>query len=144
MVTNEELRAALEPLAVKMSRARNTLLFRRGDAPSGIFLIYSGIVKLGLDELDGALPSRMLGPGGLVGLPATMSGDPYSLSAEVTQDAELGFVSRKAFLHLLRQNAALSFLVIQMLSEEIQGIRGVFRRISLPEEPARSHKHLAH
>ena len=121
--TPTELQSHLEAIATEVSKARGSTLFRRGDDVSGVFLVRSGKVKLGLGCDESVCPSRTLGVGALVGLPATMSGAPYSLTAEVLEDSHLGFVPREAVLDLLKKNSNLSFQVMQLLSEEISGMR---------------------
>jgi CRP-like cAMP-binding protein len=52
-----------------------------------------------------------------------MSGAPYSLTAEVTEDSELLFVPRSAVIELLRSNPQRGFEVMAILSDEISKIR---------------------
>jgi CRP-like cAMP-binding protein len=136
--TTTELREHLEAIATEVFKPRGSALFRRGDAVSGVFVVRSGRVKLGLGCDERLYPSRNLGAGTLVGLPATMSGEPYSLTAEVLEDARLGFVARDAVLDLLRKNSALSFQVMQLLSEEISGMRSAMKeKIQPASKPGR-------
>ena len=58
-----------------------------------------------------------------MGLPATVSGEPYSLTAEAAQDCELDFISRKGLLDLLRRNTTAALQILQILSEEIYQMR---------------------
>jgi CRP/FNR family transcriptional regulator len=152
MIATQELWTTLEPIAVKQSRARGEVLFRRGDRVTGIYLVVRGGVELNMAGVDSLFPRRIVGSGGVVGLPATMSGSPYSLTALVTEDAEVGFIPRKSLLAVLRKNPPLSFQVIQMLSDEIHGMRllpgwpaataAERRGTSLPEDkrvPATTH-----
>src|SRR5258708_5819346 len=118
-----ELREHLEAIATEVFKPRGSVLFRRGDEVSGVFVVRTGRIKLGLGCDERLYPSRNLEAGALAGLPATMSGEPYSLTAEVLEDARLGFVARDAVLDLLRRNSALSFQAMQLLSEEISGMR---------------------
>jgi CRP-like cAMP-binding protein len=71
-------------------------LFRRGDKAVGVFLVRRGKVSLSLDGTS--VISRTLGPGSLLGLPATLSGEPYSLTATVAEDCQLDFIRREAVL----------------------------------------------
>jgi CRP-like cAMP-binding protein len=135
--TSVELRENLEAIANEVFRAKGSALFRRGDEASGVFVVRSGKVKLGLGCDERLYPSRILGVGALVGLPATMSGEPYSLTAEVVEDSRLGFVSRDAMLDLLRNNSKLSFQVMQLLSEEISGMRSTLKEKVLPSKAGR-------
>lgn len=105
------------------SELKGTVLFRRGDTVRGLFLIRSGRVSVDLDAGSPAFPPRILGAGAVVGLPATVAGSPYSLTAEVIADAELAFVPRPAVLCCLQSNPQLCFEVMDLLSGEISGTR---------------------
>jgi len=58
-----------------------------------------------------------------IGLPATLSGEAYSLAAEVSEDAELGFVSREDFLGLMVKDTKLCLEAMNLLGKEIASIR---------------------
>jgi CRP-like cAMP-binding protein len=128
LIPSPELQAELEGLATVVFKSKNTILFRRGDEVSGVFLIRRGKISLGLDCETPLYPSRVLGPGALTGLPATVSGQPYSLTAKVVEDSELAFVPRDAVLSCLRNNLVLCFQVMDMLSGEICDIRSAYKR----------------
>ena len=76
------------------------MLFRRGEKASGMFVVLSGQVSLDLG-VDSAV-GRTCGPGALVGLPSTLTRHSYSMTATVTEDADLGFWSPDALNSLLR------------------------------------------
>lgn len=118
-----ELKQQLEDRASVISRPKGAILFRRGDPVSGLFIIRRGQVMLRLECDSRVYPARILGPGSVIGLPATMSGAPYSLTAEVTNDAELSFVPRSAVIELLRSDPQLGFEVMAILGDEISEIR---------------------
>jgi CRP-like cAMP-binding protein len=130
LVPSPELRAELERLASIVSKTAGSRVFRRGDEVSGLFLIQSGRVNLALDCESPIYPTRILGSGAVAGLPATVSGNPYSLTATVVEDAELAFVPRCAVVDLLKRNPTLCFQVMDMLSGEIADIRFAFKRSS--------------
>ena len=127
LIPSPELKAELEQLATIVFKPKGTILFRRGEDVSGIFLIHSGRVSLALDCETTLYPARILGPGAIVGLPATVSGNPYSLTAKVVDDSELAFVSRDAVLECLQNSPLLCFQVMDMLSGEISDIRSAFK-----------------
>jgi CRP/FNR family transcriptional regulator len=127
LIPSHELLAGLECLATVISKPKGAILFRRGDDVSGLFLIRSGRVSLGLDCATRVYPDRTLGPGAVAGLPATVSGNPYSLTAKVVEDSELAFVPRDAVLACLQNNPRLCFQVMDMLSGEISGVRSAFK-----------------
>ena len=127
LVVSPAMREQLLRLATAMSKAKGSILFQHGDAVLGLFLIRSGKVRLALDGANSSFPSRVLGPGSIAGLPATVAGSPYSLTAEVIEDAELAFVPRLALLECLQQNSQLCFEVMDMLSGEISQTRSVLK-----------------
>lgn len=129
LMVSPELKDELERLATIVSQPRGAVLFRRGDSVSGVFLIRKGKVSLALDCETPVYPKRTLCAGCVVGLPATVSGAPYSLTAEVVEDAELGFVPRQAVMDCLRCNPHLCFQVMDMLSGEISGIRAAVKLV---------------
>ncbi len=122
-----QLKQAFEALASVVSKPKGTVLFRRGEAPFGIFLVCRGKIRLSLDSESHCYPTRIVGTDCVVGLPGTISGNPYSLTADVVQDAELAFVSREAVVACLQKDPRLCFEVMDMLSEEISGIRAAFK-----------------
>ena len=129
LIVSAAMREELLRLAISVSAAaRGTILFRRGDAARGLFLIRSGRVSVDLDTGNAAFPPRILGAGAVVGLPATITGSPYSLTAEAIDDAELAFVPRPAVLGCLRENPHLCFEVMDLLSGEISGARTALKQ----------------
>ncbi len=128
LVPSPELQAELERRATIVLKPKGAILFRRGDEVSGVFLIRSGLVSLALDCQTALYPPRTLGPGSIVGLPATVSGNPYSLTAKVVQDSELAFVPRDAVVECLRKAPLLCFQVMDMLSGEISDVRSKFKQ----------------
>jgi CRP/FNR family transcriptional regulator len=121
------LQTELERLATIVFKPKGTILFRRGDSVSGMFLIRNGQVSLTLDCKNPAYPARTLGPGAIAGLPATVSGNPYSLTAKTVEDSELAFVPRDVALACLHKHPLLCFQVMDMLGGEISDIRSAFK-----------------
>jgi CRP-like cAMP-binding protein len=118
-----QLKAELERIAATTREATGTILFQRGQPVSGVYLVRNGKVDLSLESKKQVYPTRTLGPGCILGLPATMSGAAYSLTATVNKNAELGFVSREAFLKLMAANTSLCLEAMNLLSQEISSIR---------------------
>ena len=75
------------------------MLFRRGEKASGMFVVLSGKVSLDLGVDSASVVTY--GPGALIGLPSTLTRLNYSMTATVTEDAELGFWSPDALDSLL-------------------------------------------
>lgn len=131
LVVSAALRDQLLALSTAVSRPKGTVLFRRGDACSGVFLICSGKVRLALDVADSAFRPRILGSGCVIGLPAAISGSTYSLTAEVIEQAELACVLQKALTSCLRENPVLCFEVMSILSNEISETRSALKHSGL-------------
>lgn len=126
------LKAQLESAGSIIQKEKETFLFRRGDAVAGVFLILSGEVRLGLERDPRGFPSRHLGPGSVVGLPATLSNSPYTLTAEIIEDARLCFVPAGKLRQLLRDQPQLCFDVMSILTEELNQTRAVLERLHEP------------
>lgn len=126
-VVSPELKAELERLASRVSKPRGAVLFRRGEQVSGAFLIRKGKVALELDPASPIYPVRTLGPGCVAGLPATVSGAPYSLTAKVLEDSELGYIPRKQVIKLLAANSQLCLLAMELVSQEISRMRSAVK-----------------
>lgn len=118
------LRTALAEIATPLSRSKGCFLFKQGDAARGVFLLHKGRVRLSL-EAHGSrrLLSRTVGPRSLLGVPASICDGPYSLTAEILEDSELGFVTQKDLRAFLLSNSHLCFHVVEMLGREVREIR---------------------
>ncbi|MGA9640494.1 MAG: Crp/Fnr family transcriptional regulator [Terriglobales bacterium] len=127
-VVSSAMQEELVRLGSAISEKKGTVLFRRGDAVHGLYLVRSGRVSLSLSEEAPALPTRIAGAGSVVGLPGTVAGTAYSLMAEVIEDAELVFVARAEVIECLQRNQALCFEVMDLLSAEISGARAALKQ----------------
>jgi CRP-like cAMP-binding protein len=118
-----ELRKDLHAVATPVRKGKGEILFRAGEPGRGAFLIRSGKVRLTLDVASGLYPTRKVGSGALIGLPATFSGEPYSLTAEVEKACQMDFIPRRKLLEFLLQNPEVGFQIARILSEEIFQMR---------------------
>ena len=99
-----------------------SFLFRRGEASKGVFVVLEGRVALSAGE-DPTRIVRIAEKGSLLGLPATVSGKRYSLTAEVVAESRLALLTPARFRELLRDNPMLGPTVVQMLAEEVSAVR---------------------
>jgi CRP-like cAMP-binding protein len=125
----------LTAVAVSMRKERGTIVFREGKPCRGAFLIRSGRIKLTLEAASGVYPARTVGSGFVIGLPATFSGEPYSLTAQVMGTGRLDFIPRRKLLKLLQRSPKVGMQILKMLGEEIFLMRKVAKR-TLGTEPA--------
>jgi len=119
LIADPGLRAELEQIASPVAKAKNTVLFREGQAVSGVFLLTQG--KARLSQLYGrALRPQIVGPGCILGLPPTIGNQPYNFTAEILEDSKLGFIPRREIIRLLRQNPEHCLQIVQILGCKVR------------------------
>ena len=95
---------SLEAIKYPIAYPEDTVLFVEGQEPRGIFVLCKGRVKLSLCSTSGkTLILRMVEPGQVLGLSATISGKPYEVRAETLEACQVNFVTRHDFLRFLRE-----------------------------------------
>jgi len=111
---------------------KGATLFVEGQASRGVFILCAGHVKLSTSSSDGrTLILRISEPGDLLGLPATISGRPYEVTADVIEPTQANFISRTDFLNFLRDHGEAALRVAQELSETYQTAFAEMRTIGL-------------
>jgi CRP-like cAMP-binding protein len=118
-----KVRQQLQAIATPVLKEKGTVLFRLGQPCRGAFLVNSGQVTLSLDADSRSYLARTVGSGSVIGLPATFSGEPYSLTAEAKTKCRLLFISRPRLPGLLHKSPQAGFEILRVLSEEIFHIR---------------------
>ena len=118
-IAGSDLYAALEPRCERVRKQRSTVLFRRGEKAFGVFLVLRGTVRLDFGVDTSTALASACGPGALVGLPASLSRTNYSMTATVTDDAELGFLSLEALVSLLRKHPELCRQLLTILGAKV-------------------------
>jgi CRP-like cAMP-binding protein len=126
-----KLYADLREVAVSTRKPKGAVLFRAGETAKGAFLIRSGQVRLSLHKAPFVYPSRVLGQGNVIGLPASFSGEPYSLTATAAKDCHVYFIPRARLLSLFRHNPEVGYQIVRILSEEIYDMRHVKTELAL-------------
>jgi CRP-like cAMP-binding protein len=117
----EEVQNELEALASTRREQPNAVLFHRGEPARGVYLIRRGTVDLTLDNRR----HRRAGRGWILGLPATFSGEPYSLTAKTLESCEFAFIPREKVIEFVRLNPALGVHLLEILATEISSVRGM-------------------
>ena len=115
--TPVSLQIALEQRCQKIHKLKGTVLFRRGEKATGIYVVLSGKVSLDLGA-DTAF-ARSYGSGALLGLPATLTKRDYSMTATATEDAEVGFCSAQALDSLLHERPEFCQELLAILAERL-------------------------
>jgi CRP-like cAMP-binding protein len=115
--TPASLQTVLEEDCEKIRKPRYSVLFRCGEKAFGMFVVLDGTVSLDFG-MDSPL-ARIYGQGALVGLPATVTRRNYSMTATVTEDAELGFWSPEMLESLLRDHPEFCCQLLAILGERV-------------------------
>jgi CRP-like cAMP-binding protein len=114
------LRKLLER-ALPLDCSKGRVLFRQGDKPYGLFILRKGVAVMTLESERGELLIRtQLASGSLLGLPALMSGNPYTMSAMAKRRAEVSYVTRKDFSALMLAEPKLALEALRILAAEVQ------------------------
>jgi CRP-like cAMP-binding protein len=99
-------------------------VFSEGKKCMGVFLVLSGTVKLFLRSGCGSrLMERIATAGCVLGLPSTVSAEPYSLTAETTERTELVYVSRARLTKLMQSDTISAIKLLGLLSGEVRTLR---------------------
>ena len=110
---------------------KGSTLFRQGAAVDGVYVVESGQVRVLLPTSRG-LPQLLdiVGPGTVLGLSESMSGEAYRVTAEAEDHATVAFVPQQGFLEFLREHTDYCMQVVRLLSEDLHGLYHKFRSIS--------------
>lgn len=123
---------ALSTITSSASYPKGATLFVEGQPARGVFVLCSGRVKLSTSSADGkTLILRIAEPGEVLGLPATVTGACYELTADVIEPAQANFISRTEFLNFLRENGEAALRVAQQLGETYHAAVAEMRTIGL-------------
>ncbi len=99
---------------------RGQTIFYEGNAPFGIYCIFSGKVKLFSTSANGKqMILKVLKAGDVLGYRSLFSAEPYAATAEVIEDGEVCFIEKDAFLKVISSNTATGWNVIKLLSSEL-------------------------
>jgi CRP-like cAMP-binding protein len=125
-----ELRELLRNYASEVViRKSPAFIFREGEKAHGFYLVLRGAVRLYLESIPGEkIMERVLTQSYLVGLPATISGHPYSLTCELVEDAELAYLSLRDFSNLMKCETDGAMKLLGLLSGEVQAARAEIAR----------------
>lgn len=118
---NLALEVAKRSKAVVLQADR--ILFRQGDEPDGVYFLRKGDVTLTMQSADRVVMCALAGAGSLLGLPSTFSEKPYSMTAVVSEKAEIEHLSCKEFQELITARPELYLNVVQILAAEVRSVR---------------------
>jgi CRP/FNR family cyclic AMP-dependent transcriptional regulator len=97
------------------------LLFVEGQAPRGVFILCSGVVKLLTTSKEGkVLILKQAEAGEVLGLSAAISGTNYEMTAETATPCQLNFIGRQDVMTLLQNESEVGVHSALWLSREFQ------------------------
>jgi Cyclic nucleotide-binding domain len=114
---------SLESISRPMAAAKGKILFQQGEAGRGVFLLHEGKIRLSLHRTGRKEAYRIAGPGNILGLPATLSHAPYSLTAKNLTDCEIGFAPAEDVINLLSKHSDLCFQAVEIMAQEVRRLR---------------------
>lgn len=126
-----ELYQALHGIKSIRVYPKGSTLFHQGAAVNGVYVVESGQVRVLLPTSRGR-PQLLdvAGPGTVLGLSESMSGEAYRVTAEAEDHATVAFVPQQGFLDFLREHTDFCMQVVRLLSEDLHGLYHKFRSIS--------------
>ena len=108
----------LDAISSSATYPKGAILFVEGQDPRGVFVICNGRVKLSAGSADGkSLILRIANQGEVVGLPGTISGKAYEVTAEALEPIQANFIPRDLFLQFLREHGEVALRVAEILSD---------------------------
>ena len=123
---SKSVQSHLLAAARPVTEPKGTVLFQRDDLAFGIFLVRKGSISLRLESGEGkAILVRTVSPGSIIGLPATLSGGRYSLTAVTREKSELALIDRPTLLELIKGNPTVGLELLRALGEEVAQMRAV-------------------
>jgi len=126
-----DLRQALHSITSVQIYPKGATLFQHGTAVTGVYLVESGQVRVLLPtNHSGRQLLELAGPGTILGLSESMSGDDYRVTAEAGDYTTVAFVPRASLMAFLREHGDFCMQVVRLLSEDLHGLYHKFRSIS--------------
>ena len=126
-IADQKLFQALEQRSVSMLCSKGQILFKQAEVPIGLYLLKTGKASLIMKTEKGKEVVHLtVRPGSVLGLPAIVSNEPYTLSAMAHHGSEVDFVARKDFEELMQEEPCLFPKVLEILAAEVRSARFVW------------------
>ena len=119
-----ELIQAFEKHSTPISCDAERILFHQGDSSTGLYILHKGEATLTMRTWTGeSVVSLQTTAGSILGLPALIANEPYSLTAVALSGAQVSFVSRDDYAALMQTNPLLPLKVLRVLAAEVHSAR---------------------
>ena len=122
---SQTVQSKLLAKARRVPEPKGAVLFRRDEPAFGIFLVRKGSISLRLESAEEGKPilDRTVTRDSIVGLPGTLSGGRYSLTAVTLEKSELALVERLALIQLIKSDPSIGVELMRALGEEVLQMR---------------------
>jgi CRP/FNR family transcriptional regulator len=111
---------------------KGALLFVEKQDSRGVYALCEGEVKLSISSPEGKIMiMRIARAGELLGLMATMAGQPYEVTAETIHPCQVAFVRREDFLRFVATHPEASQNVVRQMSAQYRGACEQLRTVGL-------------
>ena len=126
-----DLWQALHGIKSIRAYSKGTTIFQQGTAAAGVYVVESGQVRL-LLTTNQSRPQllEVVGPGTILSLSESMSGNNHRVTAQAEDHAMIAFVPRDSLLEFLRGHCDFCMQVVRLLSEDLHRLYHKFRSIS--------------
>ena len=123
-VADRTLTLALDRTSVPVPCLKEQTLFKQGEAPRGLYILKSGKATLVMNAENGVEVMHLtIGPGAILGIPAVVTKEPYTLSAKACLGSDIAFVELSDFEEMMQAKPSLFPLVLAILATEIRAAR---------------------
>src|SRR4051794_37666878 len=113
--------AALRSHASTRRYAAGTAIFHELEAPSRVYIVLSGFVRLSRVSEEGReVILAIRGPGDLLGEQSAIDGMPRSATAVAHDDVSVLVLSALDFLAFIRENPRVALVLLKMLSQRLR------------------------
>jgi CRP-like cAMP-binding protein len=108
------------------------VMFREGEQPRGVFILYSGSVDLEFSARNGAKKAlRTAIPPEIVGLSDAISNTPHTCTATIQTNSKIGFVSIGELRRQLDESPALWLTIAKYLSADVESCWAEMRTLAV-------------
>ena len=96
------------------------MIFYEGNQPYGLYCVATGKIKIYKMDAEGHQQIvRLAGPGDIIGYRCLLADEPYLATAETLEEAEVCFVDKKTFMHVIETHPATAFHVLSSLAQDL-------------------------
>jgi len=102
---------------------RSSVLFVEGQQARGVYVLCEGRAKVSIASAEGkTLVLRIAQSGDLLGINATLTGQPYGATAETLERCRIDFISRSDLMKLLDRDKKAYLGVAQSLGDKLRAV----------------------